>query len=283
MGNVLAFPRPTCEKVAFPCVKDGQPAAREMTFVWQAGDQDLMPRLFIFSEWSTRKSGWRQQDKYSLEESPTGMKGRAFMLYRSAEAVAKDLEGDHYCSVFIARNRQDHICECKGYTPRGYCKHVAAVRWAIECGHLDEQPASAPRRHIRLCVPTDGDVSFVEILPGERGVFTLYARHQDGRRFAFMVAAGDGAEAMRKFKDTIDAEVADAADCDIANGHLDVDFIVAWQHDEAYRREAQLLKDMDARRWEDLEIPSLEELGLNDPLPIRLMNNRPADLTSCPF
>jgi len=135
-------------------------------------------------------------------------------------------------------------------------------------------------------VPTDGDVGFVEILPGERGVFTLYARHQDGRKFAFMVAAGDGAEAMPKIKDTIDAQVADAADCDIANGHVDVDFIVAWQHDEADRREAQLLKDMDAMdegRWEDVEIPSLEELGLNDPLPIHLMNNRPADLTSCPF
>jgi len=40
---------------------------------------------------------------------------------------------------------------------------------------------------------------------------------------------------------------------------------------------------MDEGRWEDVEIPSLEELGLNHPLPIHLMNNRPADLTSCPF
>lgn len=67
-----------------------------------------------------------------------GWDGRAFQ-------VAK-LDGSEGYSVFLARNGQDHTCDCAAGTYRrvAECRHVAALVTLLRDGHLDD-PRADPR------------------------------------------------------------------------------------------------------------------------------------------
>lgn len=131
--------------------RNGQPVKKEISVSLQDGPGLPLPRLFLFSDWSARKGDWRTRDVYDVEEiiAGAGMDGRAFLLHRTPEAIAKDAErGDadapERYGVFVARNDQDHICECRGFQAHGRCKHLDAVRGLIADGHLDAIGAAAP-------------------------------------------------------------------------------------------------------------------------------------------
>jgi len=125
-------------------VRNGQPARVEFTASYQdLGPAYGLPWLFLFSEWSVRKADWRTRDAYRVEEIPAGG-GRAFLLHRSADAIARDQAkartGDPEVPTrygcFLA-NEQDTLCECPGHAARGYCKHVDALISLLAAGHID--------------------------------------------------------------------------------------------------------------------------------------------------
>lgn len=68
----------------------------------------------------------------------SGFDGRAFRVVKQ--------DGEVY-SVFVARNGQDHSCDCKAgtYGRVKECRHVAALRALIRAGRLDD-PRDDPRR-----------------------------------------------------------------------------------------------------------------------------------------
>ena len=132
------------------CIRNGQPAKHEISVTYQdRGPAYGLPLLHLFSGgWSTRKADFCEKNVYTVEEIPTGMDGRAFLLHRDEEAVAKDIaagrEQEARYGVLIARNGQDDLCECRGFTAHGRCKHVSAMRGLIEGGHIDEPGQDAP-------------------------------------------------------------------------------------------------------------------------------------------
>jgi hypothetical protein len=76
---------------------------------------------------------------YTVDEFPVGgpaWDGRAFRL-------TKDSTGEHY-SCFVARNGQDHLCECRGFEAHGHCRHVDALKRLIDTGRLDHPEADRP-------------------------------------------------------------------------------------------------------------------------------------------
>src|SRR5258708_4908991 len=118
-----------------PRVPDRQPVTAEITALYQDGrPAQTPPRLSLFSDWSERKGDWRPRDTYRVEEIPTGIEGRAFLLHRPLEAVAED--GTERYGVLVARNDQDHLCECRGFEAHGRCKHLDALHWLLGAGHL---------------------------------------------------------------------------------------------------------------------------------------------------
>lgn len=128
----------TCERV-----RNGKPTTTEMTASYQDTGHGL-PHLYLFSDYSARLTDWRTRDTYRVEEIPTGMDGRAFLLHRAAEAVAADgPDADERYGVFVARNGQDGICECRGFQRFGRCKHHDALKGLIGAGHIDH-PLAGP-------------------------------------------------------------------------------------------------------------------------------------------
>ena len=106
---------------------------------------DPLPILILFADWSERQRDWRSRDLYQVEEIPTGIDGRAFLLHRDPAAIAQDgPDADRCYGVFVHRNGQDHLCECKGFASHGRCKHVDALRGLIETGRLEHPMAGAP-------------------------------------------------------------------------------------------------------------------------------------------
>lgn len=127
-------------------VRAGEPVGREIIASLQDNGSPL-PVLILFSDWSERKRDWRTRDLYEVEEIPTGIDGRAFLLHRDSAAIAKDgPDADDRYGVFVHRNGQDHLCECIGFARHGRCKHVDALRRLIEDGHLEHPMAGNPFR-----------------------------------------------------------------------------------------------------------------------------------------
>jgi hypothetical protein len=124
-------------------VRQGRPAAGEIRVTFR-DDGGGLPALYLFSDWSAGGGDYRTRDRYDLEEIPVGMDGRGFLLHRDDQAVADDPDGVERYGVFIARNGQDHLCECRGHAAHGHCKHVDALRFLVEGGHLEDPRAGRP-------------------------------------------------------------------------------------------------------------------------------------------
>jgi hypothetical protein len=93
--------------------------------------------LAIGEGWSSKRQRLKKVDLYAIEPFDTTT-GRAFRLVRSRQAVERDPDGvTHYC-VLIAGGQSS--CDCKGFfaaeTRQMECKHLAAVRWLVNEGHL---------------------------------------------------------------------------------------------------------------------------------------------------
>lgn len=127
-------------------IRAGEPVKREIVASLQDNGNPL-PILILFTDWSERKGDWRSHDVYQIEEIPTGIDGRAFLLHRDPGAIANDgPEADDRYGVLVHRNGQDHLCECKGFASHGRYKHVDAIRGLIEDGFLEHPMAGAPPR-----------------------------------------------------------------------------------------------------------------------------------------
>jgi hypothetical protein len=117
-------------------IRDGAPVPRKLMASLEH-DGSPLPFLILFSDWSERQGDWRRRDLYQIEEIPAGIDGRAFLLHRAPAAIARDgPHADSRYGVFVHRNGQDQLCECKGFARYGRCKHVDALRRLIEDGHL---------------------------------------------------------------------------------------------------------------------------------------------------
>lgn len=60
---------------------------------------------------------------YTVREYPSDWPGRAFVLTKQTDGT--DPTAERY-DVFCG-NRQDHLCDCRGHTRFGHCKHVAGL------------------------------------------------------------------------------------------------------------------------------------------------------------
>ena len=129
-------------------VRNGEEVKKDLAFVYRDNGEAL-PLLTIFSNWSPRREVFREQDTYAVEEVPGNIDGRTFLLNRSAESIEADLKAgiddpDTRYGVFVSRNGQDDLCECRGHAAHARCKHVSVIRHLVESGHIDEPGADAP-------------------------------------------------------------------------------------------------------------------------------------------
>jgi len=126
---------------------NGQPCTRDIFVTCQDTGAGL-PVLHVFADWSPRNCDWLTRDRFEVEEIPSSLDGRAFLLHRSDEAKAKDMaagrEPEGRYAVLIARNGQDHVCECRGFAAHGRCKHLTALRGLLEAGHIDNPADAGP-------------------------------------------------------------------------------------------------------------------------------------------
>ena len=146
--SILTESAPAVSVIRCDGVQRGRPDVKEVAFVF--GDNgEALPSLTILSNRWSRREVFRDQDTYAVEEIPGNIDGRTFLLHRSAESIDADLEAgidapDTRYGVFIARNGQDDVCECRGNAARGYCKHVSVIRHLVESGHVDEPGSDCP-------------------------------------------------------------------------------------------------------------------------------------------
>jgi hypothetical protein len=132
-------------------IRTGQPIKKDYTAVIVDNPHGL-PTLHLFGQWSNRKHDWLSRDMYEIEEIPAGrgFDGRAFLLHREPEAIARDAARDpndqpaERYGTFIAADQFNHHCECRGHAARARCKHVDALLALIHHGHLEDVRAAAP-------------------------------------------------------------------------------------------------------------------------------------------
>lgn len=62
--------------------------------------------------------------RYHVFPVGTGWDGKAFEMVKAD--AGSDAEADTY-HIFCHRGRQDNLCDCKGFSRHGRCKHVAAA------------------------------------------------------------------------------------------------------------------------------------------------------------
>lgn len=135
----------TCERV-----RDGRPFSTTFQLCYLDRHPSLgLAELAILSDWQPRLKRYRLLDSFTVEEIPTGLDGRAFLLHRSDLAIAADAEAgidpiDERYGVLVARNGQDNHCECRGFQANCYCKHLDAMRHLVEGGLIDD-PRLDPR------------------------------------------------------------------------------------------------------------------------------------------
>ena len=72
---------------------------------------------------------------YVVSETPTAWEGRAFHLAKGKGESGSDTENESY-DVYCASNGQDKLCQCKGFTRHGHCKHEAALYTLMANGKL---------------------------------------------------------------------------------------------------------------------------------------------------
>lgn len=82
--------------------------------------------------------------RYVVSEVATGWDGRAFHL-RKADGDDGSDEDCRELDVFVARNAQDHRCECKGYLRHSRCKHLDSLKVLLahdQLGDVMESPVN---------------------------------------------------------------------------------------------------------------------------------------------
>ena len=127
-----------------PRVRKGQPSTSELVVRYTDDAPGLLPTLVILSDYSPGKVKYRGRDVYHCEEI-AAPGGRAWLLHRTAEAVAADPDHIERYGVFIAyAGDASNLCECKGHAARGYCKHVDALKGLLAAGHIDRVEADRP-------------------------------------------------------------------------------------------------------------------------------------------
>ncbi len=118
------------EFITIARIRDGKPFAEEVMVEYADG------LLTIRGGWSERKQDFREVREYRVEACESPM-GRAFHLYRDAEAVEKD--PDHELSYWLLIGAESR-CDCKGKAATERqgreCKHVAALRHLLTIGAL---------------------------------------------------------------------------------------------------------------------------------------------------
>jgi len=65
-----------------------------------------------------------QHARYWVEEFPADLAGRAF---RFVKVVSAGEEGGAY-ECLAADRQDDDLCDCKGFTAHGHCKHLDVIR-----------------------------------------------------------------------------------------------------------------------------------------------------------
>ena len=104
-------------------------AGRKTVRFTPAADESLPPAGVLTVEGTAK----RDSAAYLVTEFPTGWDGRGFYLAKTAGGT-DDAEAGY--SVFVARNRQNMNCDCKGFQRHGNCKHCDAVLACITNGWL---------------------------------------------------------------------------------------------------------------------------------------------------
>jgi hypothetical protein len=147
---------PACVAVSVPRCRKGERAQKEITAILAAPEANELPKLEIVT-------GGSKCDSYGLEEIPIGRSfgdGRGFILWRSAEAIAKSgPDADDAYQTFISRNGQDDHCSCTGNCRFGYCKHCDALRGLFESGKqqdigsiIPDQPHPSPEQVLHYAI-----------------------------------------------------------------------------------------------------------------------------------
>jgi hypothetical protein len=92
--------------------------------------------------------------RYKVEELVVGgaFDGRGFR-------VTREDTGDVY-DVFLSRNGQDDLCDCRGFSAHGHCKHRDGLKTLLRCGALDRRMsvAAPDRKPVGSCPECGGEV-----------------------------------------------------------------------------------------------------------------------------
>jgi hypothetical protein len=95
--------------------------------------QQLLDGLPVAGELQIQ--GKRTCCRYAVVEFPTPWAGRAFRLVKAAGEAGSDPSESAY-DVFCGRNGHDRLCQCKGFTRWGHCRHTAAAEALVANGWI---------------------------------------------------------------------------------------------------------------------------------------------------
>lgn len=118
-------------------VTGGEVLPTDIVVGWTDVSPDTLPTLTVHQRWSAKQHRWMESTSYAVAEIPVGngFDGRGFTLVKLATTEDGDeVPTDEHYGVFVARNGQDDLCDCKGHTYSRCCKHVDAMRHLIERG-----------------------------------------------------------------------------------------------------------------------------------------------------
>lgn len=101
-----------------------------------------------------RIDGTRRGCVYHVREFGTPWDGRAVRFRKAAGCPGSDREAGGY-ELFVARNRQDKRCGCKGFERWGRCNHLAALEALIDNGWLDQHDMANPEADVTTAEAVD--------------------------------------------------------------------------------------------------------------------------------
>lgn len=139
----------TSDVVTVDRVSNAEIKPTDIVVGWADVAPDQLPTLTIHQRWSAKQGRWMETTSYGVAEIPVGngFDGRGFHLVKLADHDGEQVLTDESYDLFVSRNGQDDICDCKGHTYSHHCKHVDAMRFIIERGILDlatDAPADEP-------------------------------------------------------------------------------------------------------------------------------------------